>query len=84
MRRFINVDLSRTDDRNAFYLVLEIFWASMLAAAASFNAAFALHLGATNSDIGFLTSVPAILAMLVSIPAGRFIGSRRRSKPWIL
>jgi hypothetical protein len=84
MRRLINFDLSRTDDRNAFYLVLEIFWASMLAAAASFNAAFALRLGASNSDIGFLSSVPAILAMLVSIPAGRFIGSRRRNKPWII
>lgn len=84
MRRILNLDLSRTDDRNALYLVLEIFWAAILAAAGSFNAAFALRLGAGNTEIGFLSSIPAILAMVVSIPAGRFLATHARRKPWIL
>jgi hypothetical protein len=48
------------------------------------TSAFAVRLGATNTQIGLLTSIPALLAVLISIPAGRFLMSRRRQKPWIL
>lgn len=58
--------------RNARFLEIEIFWASFLSAAASFNAAFAVRLGASNQEIGWLTSMPALLAFLVTIPAGRY------------
>jgi MFS family permease len=61
-----------------------MFWASMLASAATFIAAFALRLGATNSEIGLLTSIPALMAVLVSLPAGRFLNKKSRRKPWIL
>lgn len=84
MSRFFGLNLKRQDDRNAWYLIVEIFWASFLSSAASFNAAFALRLGASNSDIGLLSSIPALLAILVSIPAGRFIQNLSRRKPWIL
>jgi MFS family permease len=56
----------------------------MLASAATFTAAFALRLGATNSEIGLLTSIPALMAVLVSLPAGRFLNKKSRRKPWIL
>lgn len=82
--RILHLDLNQQDDRNAWYLILEIFWASILASAASFNAAFAVHLGASNADIGWLNSIPALLAVVVSIPAGRFLQGRARRKPWIL
>ena len=82
--RLFRLDLAKLEDRNAWFLVLEIFWASMLASAATFNAAFALRLGATNSQVGLLTSIPALMAVLVSLPAGRFLNSKTRRKPWIL
>jgi MFS family permease len=76
--------LATVDDRNAWNLVVEVFWASMLGSIASFNAAFALRLGASSSNIGLLSSVPALLAALVSIPAGRFLEKRGGRKGWVL
>jgi len=84
MHRLFRLDLAKPDDRNAWFLILEMFWASMLASAATFNAAFALRLGATNSQVGLLTSIPALMAVLVSLPAGRFLNAKARRKPWIL
>lgn len=84
MHRLFRLDLAKPDDRNAWFLILEMFWASMLASAATFNAAFALRLGATNSQVGLLTSIPALMAVLVSLPAGRFLNAKSKRKPWIL
>jgi MFS family permease len=84
MYRLFRLDIHRTETRNAWYLVVEIFWAAVLASAATFNSAFAVRLGATNVDIGLLSSLPALLAVLVSIPAGRFLQRRAREKPWIV
>jgi MFS family permease len=84
MHRLFRLDLAKPDDRNAWFLIIEMFWASMLASAATFNAAFALRLGATNSEVGLLTSIPALMAVLVSLPAGRFLNTKVRRKPWIL
>jgi len=82
--RLFHLNLKRQDDRNAWYLIVEIFWASILASAASFNAAFALRLGASNSDIGLLSSIPSLLAIVIAIPAGRFFAGLQRRKPWIV
>jgi MFS family permease len=82
--RLFRLDPEAPADRNAWYLVVEIFWASMMAAAAAFNAAYAMRLGASNTEVGFLSSLPALLAVIVSIPAGRFLQSRTQRKPWIL
>lgn len=74
------LDLAR---RNARYLEIEIFWAAFLSAAATFGPAFALRLGATNQEIGLLSSLPALLALLVTIPAGHFLSRRAHLMPWL-
>jgi len=84
MHRLFRLDLTQVEHRNAWYLVIEIFWASMLSAAATFNAAYAIRLGATNTHVSLLTSVPALIAVLVSIPAGRFLARRAKRKPWLM
>jgi MFS family permease len=84
LARILRPDLAATDDRNAWNLCVEIFWASILGSAAAFNAVFAVRLGATNADIGLLNSIPALLAVLVTIPAGRFLEQRARRKTWVL
>ncbi len=81
--RLLRVNLSIEEDRSAFFLVIEILFAAILGAAATFNGAYALRLGASNEDIGLLTSLPALLAVIISIPAGRFLQTRARRKPWI-
>jgi MFS family permease len=84
IQRLFHLDFSRADDRNAWYLVAEIFFASILAGAINFNGAYIVRLGATNTEIGLLTSIPALLAVFLSIPAGRFLGTLPRRKPWLL
>jgi len=69
---------------NARYLEIEVFWAALLSAAAAFNAAYALRLGATNAEIGLLSSIPALLALLITIPAGQFLNRRARRMPWVV
>ena len=80
---FFKIDLKNRDDRNAYYLVFEIFWASVLGSAATFAAAFAIRLGANNVEVGLLTSIPALMAVLVSIPAGKFLERQARRTPWV-
>ena len=84
MHRILRLDLSNKTERNAWYLVLEIFWATFLGAAATFNTAFAIRLGATDSQVGLLTSLPALLGILVLIPAGRFLNRLHNPRPWLL
>jgi MFS family permease len=69
---------------NARYLEIEVFWAGLLSAAAAFNAAYALRLGATNAEIGLLSSIPALLALLITIPAGQLLNRRARRMPWVV
>ena len=68
-------------ERNARNLYIEICWSAVLPAAAAFNALFALRLEATNTEIGLLSSIPAFLALLVTIPAGQFLNRRARRMP---
>jgi hypothetical protein len=82
--RLFRINPHNPHDRNSLYLVLEIFWASMVIAAATFNAAFAIRLGSSNASVGLLTSLPALLAVIISIPAGRFLKSKTNGKPWLL
>jgi len=61
-----------------------LFWAGILGSAATFNAAFALRLEASNTDVGYLSSIPALLAVLVSVPAGRYLQARAKRTSVIL
>src|SRR5512133_107031 len=82
--RFFKINLNQVDDRNTWYLVVEMFWASILASVATFNAAYAIRLGADNFEVSLLSSIPALLAVLVSYPAGQLLQRRPRRKPWII
>jgi Na+/melibiose symporter-like transporter len=81
--RFLKLNPENVQHRNAYLLVVELFWAAILGSAGTFNAAFALRLEASNADVAYLSSIPALLAVLVSVPAGRFLQARTRRTPWI-
>ncbi len=81
--RRLHINWNNTNDRNSYLLVIEIFWASILSSAAGFNAAFAIHLGAQNFEIGLLTSIPSLIVVLSSIPIGRFLERRAHRTPWV-
>ena len=61
-------------ERNIWYLYVEMFWAAIFMAAMAFNATYALRLGASNALIGWMSSFPALLAMITMVPAARFLG----------
>jgi len=82
--RYLKINLSDHDDRNAWYLVVELFWASILGSIATFNAAYAIRLGADNIQVSLLSSIPALMAVIVSYPAGHFLQRKARRMPWIL
>src|SRR5947209_3294070 len=68
---------------NIRYLYLEVFFASILGAIISFNSAFAIHLGASDTLIAILTSAPALLSAIASIPAARYLTTRKNRKIWL-
>jgi Major Facilitator Superfamily len=84
LARLFKINLSDTTDRNAWYLCIEIFWATFLYGAGTFGAAYAVHLGATDFQIGLLSSIPALLAVALSLAAGVFFQHTRRALFWIL
>src|SRR5512137_844137 len=55
LRGFIAPTGLNPTEHNARYLEIEVFWAALLSVAAAFNSAYALRLGATNAQIGFLS-----------------------------
>lgn len=81
--RILHVNWDNLDDRNAWYMIIEIFWAAVVGAVIAFNSAYALRLGASNSDIGLLSSLPSLLAILIAIPAGQFMQSRPQRDTWM-
>ena len=70
--------------RNSWFLQEEVFWAAILTACANFGGNFAVRLGASNQLIGWMSSVPALLVMILALPAARLIESRRNRLPWIV
>ena len=84
LRGFIAPTGLKPTEHNARYLEIEVFWAGLLSVAAAFNSAYALRLGATNAQIGFLSSIPALLALLITIPAGQILNRRARRMPWVV
>jgi MFS family permease len=70
-------------ERNIWYLYVEVLWAAVLSAAAAFNATFAVRLGASNTLIGWLSSVPSLIAVLILIPSARFLERKANRAPWV-
>lgn len=80
LTHWLHIDLNKKSQRNGYFLIIEIFFATFLSAAASFNAAYAIRLGAGDEHISYLTSIPALIAVLISIPAGKWLQNTRHKK----
>ncbi len=70
-------------ERNIWYLYVEVFWSGIFMAVVAFNATYALRLGASNTMIGWLSSIPSLLAMAVLVPSARLLESKSNRAPWI-
>jgi MFS family permease len=70
-------------ERNIQLLYFDVFFAAIFMAVMAFNATFVLRLGASNQMIGWLSSIPSLFAMLMMIPAARFLERKLHQAPWI-
>ncbi|MCE5257529.1 MAG: MFS transporter [Chloroflexi bacterium] len=73
-----------TDERNVALLYIELAFASLLTVAASFNGAYVLRLGGSNTLVGLLSSIPALIAAIVYMPSARILERKTKLMPWLL
>lgn len=71
-------------DWNVLYLYTEVLFAGILTAAGAFNAAYVLRLGGSNSLVGLLSSLPALVAVFLYLPAARFLERKTNYAPWVV
>jgi len=68
----------RLEDRNIRCLYYDIAWQGLIVAGInSFLPVFLVRLGASNTEVGLLSSLPALATILFSIPAAVFVEGRR-------
>jgi len=66
-------------------LYLETFWFGILnGVSVTFLGVFAVRLGATPFQIGLLTALPALVNVIIPIPAARLIERQKERLPFIL
>jgi MFS family permease len=71
-------------DRNLFYLCIEVIPAGFAIGMVGFNAPFVLKLGGGSTLISLMLSLPALMAILVSVPFGKFMERQTNRKPYIV
>jgi MFS family permease len=69
--------------RNLRYLRTEIAFAAVMGGIFTFHATFAVRLGATKEMIAWLSSGPALIAALFSIPTAVFMQKRVHREWWM-
>ena len=77
--------LSANDEitkRNFRYVMIDGTGVSIANAAQPFLPVLLTRLGATNFQVGLLTSMPGVTGLVLAILVGRFLQSRREIVPW--
>lgn len=68
--------------RNFRYVQIDAVGVSISNVAAPFLPVFLTRLGATNFQVGLLSSMPGVTGLLLAIVVGRFLQTRRNIVPW--
>ena len=71
-------------ERAGNYTLVQVdsVFVGLVSVAGTFVPVFLVRLGASGTEIGLLTSVPALTAFLLAIPFGRWLQGRRNIVPW--
>ena len=73
------------EEQNNWYLYLDVTWFGVLSGITStFISVFAIRLGASNTLVGLLVSLPALINIFWLIPSARIIERQRRRLPIIV
>jgi Na+/melibiose symporter-like transporter len=68
--------------RNYRNVQIDAVGVGIAGAAAQFLPIFLTRLGASNVEVGLLTSMPALTGLFLSLFVGRFLETRRKIVPW--
>jgi len=75
-------DLIQLQKRNFRYVQIDAIGVSISNVAAPFLPVFLTRLGATNFQVGLLSSMPGMTGLVLAILVGRFLQTRRDIVPW--
>lgn len=73
---------NETQKQNFRYVQIDAVGVSISNVAAPFLPVFLTRLGASNFQVGLLTSMPGVTGLFLALVAGRFLQSRRDVVPW--
>jgi MFS family permease len=85
MRAFFTVkdsSLTPTQRQNFRNVQIDAIGVGLSSAAGPFLPVFLTRLGATSLQVGLLSSMPGVTGLLLAIPIGRFLQTRRNIIPW--
>src|SRR5512137_2651954 len=68
--------------RNFRYVLIDAVGVSISNIAAPFLPVFLTRLGASNFQVGLLSSMPGVTGLILAILVGRFLQTRKRIVPW--
>lgn len=68
--------------KNFINVQIDAIGIGLASALAPFLPVFLTRLGASSVQVGLLTSMPAFTGLLLAIPLGRFLQTRRQIVPW--
>jgi len=73
-----------TPDQTRNYRLVQVdsVFVGIVAAAGTFLPVFLVKLGASGTQVGLLTAIPALVAFTLAIPFGRWLQGRRNIVPW--
>jgi len=77
-----NPEEQETQKRNFRYVQIDAVGVSISNVAAPFLPVFLTRLGASNFQVGLLTSMPGMTGLILAIIVGRFLQTRRDIVPW--
>ncbi len=75
-------DLSHSQRKNFVNVQVDAVGVGLANAASPFLPVFLTRLGATNFQIGLLTSMPGLTGLVMALLVGQFLQSRRNIVPW--
>jgi hypothetical protein len=77
-----NPEQQEIQKRNFRYVQIDAVGVSISNVAAPFLPVFLTRLGASNFQVGLLTSMPGVTGLVLAIIVGRFLQTRRNIVPW--
>jgi len=75
-------DATPVQRRNFINVQIDAIGIGLANAASPFLPVLLTRLGATNTQVGLLTSMPGITGLLLALPVGRFLQRQRNIVPW--